>query len=273
MERDPVLEGLFDEAVLRIDPPVGELVDGSMRLGRRRRLHRRLRIAGASAVVAALAATGAATRWDPGQDTARHTVASTTTEAPVPAGPAPAPPRDQVTPEALLQILAEMVSPTGKLGAFTAQSDQIRVVYEDGRGAAELDLGILPSEEQNPDLSCTGYTGHRTPGAPEPSCTTHDLPDGTKLQTLVSGDGLGVLYSITVHAFRPDGVRVWISAANGLSGIEGGATRAEPPFGVGDLEKMAVSPAWQLTVEHATTEDGRRLAATLGPAPSWPAHG
>ncbi|MFD0572847.1 hypothetical protein ACFQ0T_30960 [Kitasatospora gansuensis] len=76
MERDPVLGGLFEDAVHRIDVPVGELVAGSMRLGRRQRLHRRLRIAGTSLVVAALATTGAATQWSSGEGDARRTVAS-----------------------------------------------------------------------------------------------------------------------------------------------------------------------------------------------------
>ncbi|GAA1182021.1 hypothetical protein F4556_005374 [Kitasatospora gansuensis] len=274
MERDPVLGGLFEDAVHRIDVPVGELVAGSMRLGRRQRLHRRLRIAGTSLVVAALATTGAATQWSSGEGDARRTVASGATSV-FPERPAPSPPREQVTPEAMLQILVEMLPSGGQLTEFVPESGHpaaFSVVYDDGNGASELTVGMQPQRDPNPDLSCDGYRGLQAPGTPPPSCTTRELPDGTKLQTLTGGDGRTALYGITVHAYRPDGVRVWISAANGKTGYKGGVTRPKPPLGVLRLEAMAADPAWQLTVEHATAEEGRalvdrRLARPATPAP------
>ncbi|BFV59604.1 hypothetical protein KCMC57_up47080 [Kitasatospora sp. CMC57] len=268
MERDPVLERLFDDAVPGIDPPVAELVTGSQHLGRKLRLRRRLRIAGAALTVTALAATGTAVRWWPGGDTARQAVASAPADV-----TAPSSTLEPVTPEAMLQILSGVLPPDGKLTDFVGRSgrlaasglpSQLGVVYDDGSGASELEVGIQPTQVPAPDLSCDGYQGHRSQVVSAPSCTTRVLPDGTKLQTLGSGDGRGHVYSISVHAFRPDGVHVWISAANGLSATASGATRPEPPLGTGLLEKVASSPAWQLTVEHTTTEQGRRLAAGLG---------
>lgn len=283
MQHDPELDELFD-AVRQLNPPVAEMVAESHRLGRRRRRHRRLRIAGAALTVTALAGTGLV-EWAPQRTAPAVTVAADTppaTPSTAPTSSAPAEPTVPITQPAMLQILTDLLPPGSRLTRFDpevakygddAGLKSFEVRMDDGQGAADLNVLINRQGNLYGPFDCgelaTADLGERLPGMLPQSCRSEQLPDGGILHTTTGRVTSQGLYTVWARVDRADGVMVVISVGNGHV-KEGGAgwtrSRLVPPIGLDRLATMVTSPKWQFQVPQSTAQAGTSLAATLARA-------
>ncbi|KQV14407.1 MULTISPECIES: hypothetical protein [unclassified Kitasatospora] len=267
MERDPGIDRLFDRAAREIDPPVAVLVAESHRLGRRRRLHRRLRITAAALTVAALATTTAVTQWPARDSGSTLTVAADPTpSSPTPSAsasasvsaspkaspattvvPPPVPgktdePTVPVSAEAMFRILADLLPKGAKFSYFddplwpaggnSSKHVNFYVDYDDGHGASTVGVTLESSAAMLPAFGCDGFSAQgdtaRPTGALPASCGARILVDGSRIQSVVTATGASGQYGLNVHVRRPDGVVVRITAGTGtISGQGSGIAGTE----------------------------------------------
>jgi hypothetical protein len=238
-------------AAVRVEPAVrarvlAAVIDPPQRHNRRAAFA----ISGSVAAVGVLALTvalvsrsddapGSAAAGSPGA-----TVASMVASAPpsVSTSAAPGP----VSPQLAVQTLAGLVSAKGTVSGLTgrtvANTVAGEIVFDDGHGAAQMDVALTWTGSQPHDAipqSCTA----------SPTCTV--LPDGTTVAT-----SQGLEYPAdpshpnnstewTVTVFHPsDGLEVAISEWNAPTEKDSPISRPMPPFSLADLTTIATSPSW-----------------------------
>jgi hypothetical protein len=159
----------------------------------------------------------------------------------------------QVAQQTLLDLLPRKGTITKRTGAADEGSALTEMTFDDGHGAAQIDLAV--SYPVN-GLSKTGWAC--TPGTSVPpitGCST--LPDGTQLfrsQGYEYPDRRVDTLDWTVAALRPDGVQVEITEWNAPTEKDSPISRPAPPFTIAELTAVATSPVWTSTVSPSTVQ-------------------
>ncbi|WP_371496368.1 hypothetical protein OG871_10915 [Kitasatospora sp. NBC_00374] len=285
MDLEQRLNGMLEQTVDGLQPPVPAMVGEGTRLGRRRRLRRRLQLAGAVVAVAALAGAGTLAGLDrraggPGPEAAAPVPVSVSPSAV--ASPAPATgaePTTDLSWQAMLKILSDELPPGARFGNLDAYymkasspgAHELTLEYDDGHGPVTLGVTLRPAvrADQHP-LTCATWgggsdEGPRPAGAEPVSCAQRVLADGSSIFSYVTGADFAGLYDEGVQITRPDGWVLQIVAANGTLNAWSAAehitvTRPRPPVGIAGWERVAQSPGWQTKVPQSTADAGVLLA-------------
>ncbi|GLW59110.1 hypothetical protein [Kitasatospora phosalacinea] len=276
MDLEHDLSRLLGESVDGLASPIGAIVAEAGAQGRRLRRRRRLWTLGATVVVvAALATTGAVVMPRPVSSPAVTGTSPAATATSAEPSPATVP----VTAEAMLQILAGLLPPGGKLskfraGPFEATRDvatAFSVEYDDGRGAAHILVVVSPPDPKAMSWNCdqldlTDY-GTRPEGAEPAGCTSTADAAGTVVSAVTGVGPDGGYYFRKVRLERADGTSVDLVVSNGPAPSEehpfGLADRPAPPLTAAAWQAVVRDPAWQNEVPATTAEAGAALAATL----------
>jgi hypothetical protein len=262
----------LDHVLDRHMPPAEEIVAGTMRRVRRRRLVRRLRNAcewtAATAVVAALvgggyaiwsSATGESGQSAAGSKTATTAGSSTATTAGSSTATTAAATPQQRSAESVTDTLARLL---GSYGSVTSRHPSLSsgqqlqlptdkaagsppagwVTLDAGDGPAAVAASVADSTSaprSTQRLSCPS-------AARGVSCAVQTLPDGTVV--LRERDSSGSPDSASVWfvvAGRADGVQVQVDEWNGPQPKGRAATgMATPPLSLAQLQDIAVSDRW-----------------------------
>ncbi|MFG2819988.1 hypothetical protein ACGFX4_11240 [Kitasatospora sp. NPDC048365] len=267
MNHDFDLGSLMAESVQDVTAPVPAIVLESNRLGRRRQFHRRLRIGATAATVAVLAFGGAALGTPYFRDGSAP-VASAAASPSGPVGTSPSGPLGtelptaQLTPEAMLKILADSLPAGTKLQRFERTSREVdadhvvgvKVQYDDGRGTATLTV-VLDRAGEQPG-GCT------RPSVQYQTCVDQTLADGSVESFSSAWRTPPAVETVSVR--RPGGDRLVVSNMNGVIPEVGTARdRDAPALDEWLLKAIAESPAWQFKVAQTVVDAGAKLAETV----------
>ncbi|WP_433060881.1 hypothetical protein [Dactylosporangium sp. CS-033363] len=201
MEQD-LRTRLDDELAAAPEPPIGDLVGGAVRRGKRLRVWRRLRTGGAAVAVLAVLAGGASFARGAGDEPDAQVAAPVNL---VPASPA-----------GLLQLLLDTLPP-GATSHYAADPAQpmIQVYLDRGNGPGMLRVAVS-----------------RAAGGTERT-TVSELPDNCVQRTIVTGyhaDGLLVQVNVA-SCLAWDGTQN-APAAQALTVEEARAVAADPRWGL-----------------------------------------
>jgi hypothetical protein len=288
MISDDALTDLFERAVQDLDPPVNAIVAAAERRGRRLRKRRRawLALGGGSAAALTVAAVVAGTSLAQPQGTslvstgsAGNNASSSPTGAdqvsatPSPSSSASATPSLSSSPASsnpgngampivapgyempVAQMLAALKhllpagSTLGYINPYSTEPGTLEVDYNDGHGAADIQIEVAPTALFSP-LSCPTPLwkdeGPRPPGALPISCAMRTLPDGSiERDAVYYADAYG-FYAYSVYVNRPDGVTVDVEVGNGILHGLPQVDRARPPGSMSEWAALAENPVWQL---------------------------
>jgi hypothetical protein len=155
-------------------------------------------------------------------------------------------PVQAVTPELAVQTLVGLTSPKGSASGLTgrtlANTVAGEMVFDDGHGAAQMDVALTWKGSQPHDAIPQGCTA-------SPTCTV--LPDGT---TIATAQGLeypadpshrdnSTEWAVTVY--HPSvGLEITISEWNAPTEKDSPISRLTPPFSLAELTTIATSPSW-----------------------------
>ncbi|WP_405064289.1 hypothetical protein OG474_22270 [Kribbella sp. NBC_01505] len=237
---DDQLQHLMRQATETLEPRRPDLVERGMQRGVVRRRRRRVLSVVAGAAAVAMTVTGVAlVQAQLGPQADQLPVAGPSTPKPKPkpkpdpeaeawATPAPPPP---ASPAETLTTLKGLVPGLPTSGGKTWGDDFIGagLFVVDDLGKAWLEMGI---ETVKYDPNCADVPSTQ-------NCKVQ--PDGTFLRTYSSSDR-GIHYNAVVLEY-PDRRAISLTSTNGL-GLEGPATRAEPPLSIAQLVEMAYSNSW-----------------------------
>ncbi|MBC9728366.1 hypothetical protein [Streptomyces sp. TRM68367] len=247
-------------AVLRdtggaFDTDRGALAAGGQVRGRRIRLRRRAAVLGGAAGIA-LVGVGGTLLVPEGGGKASTATASTPTPT------APGAYTGQQLVSTLKALLPEGTF-SGESGRGTGSGlpPSAHVVYDDGKGAAAISVGlnrVEPGSEaargatRCPDKVLTAHD----------SCTTSTLPDGSRLMLLQGyeyPDRRKDTKWWSAELVTPQGQQVSVSEWNSAAEKDAPVSRPEPPLSVDELKKLATAPAWR-RVAAALPEETRQPA-------------
>ncbi|WBB67574.1 hypothetical protein [Micromonospora sp. WMMD812] len=152
----------------------------------------------------------------------------------------------------VLAALKELLPPGSAISAPYAQAGYAEVVITDRSGKTKVMVNVQPhfadrakpGAENSAPLDIFNCQSRSSPRGS--TCTAKTLPDGTRLVTTVGPERTGHdrIIQRTVDIFRPDGVRIAITAWNAVEPKTNTATRDEPLLTLTQLQGMATSPAW-----------------------------
>ncbi|MEV6668046.1 hypothetical protein [Streptomyces nigra] len=224
------------------------LVDGGLARGRRQRLRRRTAVVGGVAGVA-LAGVGG-TLLLPGGD------------APAPRPGTSGQPSQQtltapVTAHEMTESLEKLL-PKGKVsgqeaqgGADRAPAPYARLVFDDGKGAAAVVVGLdrieAGSQQARQTVDCPDRALVR-----HDTCVTTRLSDGSRLklfQGYVSNDRSSKTKLWSAELVTPAGQHVFVNELNAAAEKDAPVTRPEPPLSTGRLRKLVTAPVWRSYVD------------------------
>ncbi|MEU6544366.1 hypothetical protein [Streptomyces sp. NPDC046859] len=221
------------------------LVDGGLARGRRQRLRRRTAVLGgvAGVALAGVGGTLLTTPWDDGSAPRPTTSGRPSTQALV----AP------VTGHELIRSLKEML-PDGKVsgqeaqgGADRSPAPYARLVFDDGKGAAAVVVGL-------DRIGFGGQHARQTVDCPDRALVRHDacvstkLSDGSLLrlfQGYVYGDRRAKTKLWSADLVTPAGQHVFVKELNAAAEKDSPVTRAEPPLSTARLRKLVTAPVWR----------------------------
>lgn len=247
------------------------LAAGGAARGRRARLRRRAAVLGGAAAVA-LAGVGGALLV-PGGDSSGPRRSSTAAAPDASASPAPA---ASYSGDDLIRTLKGLL-PGGEFSQEAARGTDGRlppyahVVYDDGDGAAAVEIGlgrVEPGSREVRELT-------RCPDkvfAEYDDCTTSRLPDGSLL----------MLYRGYEYPDRREDTKWWsaqlvtaggqhVSLSEWNAAAQKGApvTRGEPPLSTDELKRVVTADVWRRVVD-AIPEDEKPPATATADAPPPP---
>ncbi|MEV8091566.1 hypothetical protein [Streptomyces nigra] len=220
------------------------LVDGGLARGRRQRLRRRTAVVGGVAGVA-LAGVGG-TLLLPGGD------------APAPRpGTSGQPSRQTLTAPVTAHEMTESLEkllPEGKVsgqeaqgGADRAPAPYARLVFDDGKGAAAVVVGLdrveFGGQHARQTVDCPDRTLVR-----HDACVSTELPDGSLLklfQGYVYGDGRAKTKLWSADLVTPAGHHVFVNELNAAAEKDSPVTRSEPPLSTARLKELVTAPVWR----------------------------
>ena len=283
------LSDLFERAVQDLDPPVNAIVAEAERRGRRLRKRRRawkaLGGGSAAALTATAVVTGMSLIHTPGTSlvsagsagsnaSASPTGTPQASATPSPSSSVSGTPAASSTPAtspnpgngamptiarryqmpvsqmlAALRQLLPAGSTLGYINPYSTEPGSLEVDYNDGQGAADIQISVAPTAMFSP-LSCPTPLwkdeGTRPRGALPISCTMRTLPDGSvERDAVYYADAYG-FYAYSVYVNRPDGVTVDVEVGNGILHTLPQVTRARPPGSMSEWAALAENPVWQL---------------------------
>jgi hypothetical protein len=240
----------------------GALATAGLARGRRLRLRRRAAVVGGAASLALVGVGGVMVLpgdSSQGQEQEQRSVA---------AGPTA---KASATPTALSMSRADMVRtlqellPKGTFGDSDARGTgeelppYARVVFDDGKGAASISLGldrIEPGSDRArevaecPDKVLTSYD----------SCSTSRLADGSLLKIFQGyeyPDRRVDTKAWTADLVTPDGQYVTVSEWNAAAEKDAPISRPNPPLNKAQLKKLVSAGVWRQVVD-AMPEDPRK---------------
>ncbi|MCH5672943.1 hypothetical protein [Streptomyces gilvus] len=226
-----------------------ELVAAGVRIGRRRLLRRRAAVVGGAASLALagvggallLPGAGSPPRATATVGTSRHTT-----------GPAPTP----VSADQLIRTLEKLL-PQGKFSQAQARGTNekpgpfVHLVYDDGKGAAAIGVGlnrIEPgSDEARQTTECPGkaYVHYD-------ACGTTRMPDGSVVMVLQGYEypdrRVDTKYW-TAELVTPEGQHISVSEWNAAAEKDAPVTRPEPPLSAAQLRQLVTAGAWRDAVD------------------------
>lgn len=193
------------------------------------------------------------------------------------ASAAAAVPDDGVSGEELVATLKSLL-PEGKVSDATGQgthegpSPHVRVVFDDGRGAGAVAVG-LDRVEPGSEMARQWTTCPDKVMIPHDGCRTSRLPDGSVLMTLRGyeyPDRRVDTKRWQAELVTAEGQHISVTEWNAAAEKDAPVTRPEPPLSVEQLEKVATASAWRAAVD-AIPEDPGNVKPTSGTeAPASP---
>ncbi|MFJ6524292.1 hypothetical protein ACIQMZ_03370 [Streptomyces longwoodensis] len=233
------------------DPDRRALAAGGAARGRRKRLLRRTALAGGLAGVAAVCLGGTLLLAPGGRD-------DTPRPAPV-AGSRSATASPTAAPVTADQVIATLrgLLPEGKVSDAQGRGSEgqsaspyAQLVFDDGRGAAALSVGldrIAPGGDDARRLAeCPDEVL-----VPHDGCTSERRPDGSVVRVLKGyeyPDRRVDTKLWTADLVTGDGAHVSVSEWNAAAEKDAPVTRPEPPLSVTELGDLAAAPAWREVV-------------------------
>ncbi|MET9825284.1 MULTISPECIES: hypothetical protein [unclassified Streptomyces] len=245
------------------------LVAGGTSRGRRARTRRRAGVLGGVAGVALVGVGGALLLPSDEPGTGRPTAASAATASPsAPGGPSAAPP---VSGGTILKTL-ESLLPGGSFSERDARGSDDKmgpyahVVYDDGEGAAAIDIGfdrIEPGNTRTRDLTqCPDKTF-----VPYDDCATTRLPDGSLLRLLQGyeyPDRRVDTKLWSADLVTADGQHVTVSEWNAPAQKGAATTREDPPLSTQELKALVTADAWRAVVDGVPAASEPSASASPG---------
>ncbi|GAA2743671.1 MULTISPECIES: hypothetical protein [Kitasatospora] len=262
MNHDFDLSALLEESVQGLTVPVAVIVAESNRLGRRRRLQRRLRLGATAAVLAGAAVAGTVL----GVPYLRN--------AATPASPAAAPPSAssspvqielptaRLTPEAMLKLLGDELPTSTRFERFERTSREadadhtvgVKVWYDDGYGPQTM--VVVMERGSGRAGGCPAVLKW-----PYTVCTDRMLDDGSE-ESVETGETPQTVTTVSIR--RPSGDFLAISNYNGVMRSVGlDHDRNVPPLDTNVLRAIAEAPGWQLEVTQSLVDAGAKIAQSV----------
>ncbi|GGL76802.1 hypothetical protein GCM10010129_20720 [Streptomyces fumigatiscleroticus] len=246
------------------------LAAGGAARGRRLLLRRRAAVAGGVAGVA-LAGVGGAllVPWDGGD---RGSVGAGPTPAPSVSASASAEPADPVSGDELLRTLKTLLP----AGAFSGEASRgtsakpgpyAKLVYDDGKGAAEISLGldrVEPGSTHARELAACPDEVH----APYDDCTADHLADGSSLRILKTyeyPDRRADTKLWSADLVTPQGHHVALYEWNAAAEKDAPVSRPNPPLDPAAMRKVVTAEAWRSAID-AIPRPHRPAATTTATA-------
>jgi hypothetical protein len=253
MNTDTQLSLLMNRAVATLDAPTELLVRGGLERGRRLRRRRRLLQAGTGAALVGLIAAVVVSLL-PGTAPAGSLQAPTRTRQsaavlPTPRDTATAATRAPVSisPQLLAQTAVGLLPRHGTItdlhGRGSAGTVLAEFVYDDGHGAAQVDVSIGFAQD-----GVSGIEDKCRPNDPNSTETCTVRPDGSHLATFrgkeysYPHDPNATEYS--AHYVRDDGVEIDASEWNSPQEKDAATTRSAPPLSMPELVALVADRSW-----------------------------
>ena len=254
---DELTDALNDTAH-SFQPDLTALVNAGVSDGRRR--NRRRRVLGVLGTVTALAVVAVGGTFASGALSSDQHTSKSADREPIPSATRTAPSTVTVNAsgtakpytqkqlqEALKSLLpkGEVTLPSSGSSHFPGRvPSYATVVYDDGHGAAEIDVSLQWVASGN--TSAAGLTCPDPAYNPHDVCSTTKLADGSRL-TVDKGweyaDMKGGMKAWDAWVTTPEGAQVMISEYNSAE-EKGAVTRTDPPLGVEQLTAVASSATW-----------------------------
>lgn len=227
-----------------LEVDLGALTAGGTAVGARRKRRRlAVQVVAASATVAVLGGVAVSYAGRPVSDpqppvaTATTTVAATT----------------QITPQAALRILRELLPPGSRTSGYqggTGRGETWTSLTYDGRDHLTLVLG-----KTLPPTTCS-------PPRQDERCSRTRLADGSALTTIrISNHGREIAWQVAID--RPDGVHV-VLTQDYEHEVRGNGV---PPLPIAAMRTVVTSSRWQLRVDKAFAAAAEPLFVPRRPAP------
>ncbi|MFR0357942.1 hypothetical protein [Streptomyces sediminimaris] len=191
---------------------------------------------------------------------------------------------DPVSGDTLIRTLEKLL-PAGKVsGAEARGTDEkggpsVHVVYDDGKGAAAVGVGlgrVEPGSDQARQVTeCPGkaYVHYD-------ACTTSRLPDGSVVMVLQGYEYPDRRVDTkwwSAELVSPKGHHVSVSEWNAAAEKDSPVTRGEPPLSPARLTRLAAAAAWRDAIDAMPVDEGgpstrptARPSATLAAVPVAP---
>ncbi|MFE1013476.1 hypothetical protein ACFW4M_19550 [Streptomyces sp. NPDC058794] len=263
------LSAALHETGGRFDTDRSALVTGGRTRGRRALTRRRAGVLGGVAGVA-LVGVGGAVLLPQGNSDGRDVSAATTGATSTPSASATAPAPPPVSGDTILGQLKELL-PEGEFsqedarGSADQPSPYAYLVYDDGKGAAAISMGLYrvePGSSQVRQLmECPDETF-----VPHDSCSSTRLPDGSLLRLFKGYEYADKRVDTklwTADLVTDKGQHVSLSEWNAPAQKGAPVSRAEPPLSAGQLKEVVTAEVWRRVVD-AIPEDPKAAETTEG---------
>ncbi len=248
MDDDERFGALFHRAVTTLEPPTQRLVDAGLARGRRQRRWIRGAELGTAALVLGAVGVLAASLLGGGAVPDRGAPAATGGNSAPPAATTVA-----MTSQALLQTALDTLpragGTTGYRGTVVDGFVSASFVYDDGAGAAEVDVSMTsPPAASGPKSAAVTRCVAGVPG-----CSV--LADGAHVMVRQ-----GHQYNDSrtpnpaewdLDLVRADGVQISFIEFNAPQGKAAATTRPTPPFSLAELTAWADNAVWQTRIPEA----------------------
>jgi hypothetical protein len=254
------LATLMEAVVGDLAPPLGEILAGAERRGRRLKRQRRIVLAIGAAGVAILSAVGV--------DAGLHLTGSTALGVASQATATPGTPHPTGEASAVLPIdysaeilILHTLLPTSWTfsEARDAQDANLWITMDDGKGPFSVYIDVASASDSRMDpVNCTlqglptlAASALTESGAQHEGCALQVFPNGDKaMEEAVGMVAAGGYYQYRIIVGRADGVAVEIEASDGLAQA-GKVTRTAPPLTLAQWTQIARDRLWQLEIPEA----------------------
>ncbi|MFC7985625.1 hypothetical protein [Streptomyces sp. NPDC057336] len=231
------------------------LVTGGRARGRRALTRRRAGVLGGVAGVA-LVGVGGAMLLPQGNSGGRDVSAATTGATSQPSASATTPPPPPVSGDTVLGELKELL-PEGEFsqedarGSADQPSPYAYVVYDDGKGAAAISMGLYRVEPGSAQvrqlMECPDETF-----VPHDSCSSTRLPDGSLLRLFKGYEYADKRVDTKLWSadlITDKGQHVSLSEWNAPAQKGAPVSRAEPPLSAEQLKEVVTAEVWRRVVD------------------------